>query len=52
MPAAIEKQNADLVKHLREQSFAVFREDVLKWAEEAIEGTDYAQFFKDGKPTR
>ena len=52
MLSAIEKQIADLVKHLREQSFPVFREDVLKWAEEAIEGTDYAQYFKNGKPTR
>ncbi len=30
----------------------MFPEDVLKWAEKAIEGTDYARFFPDGKPTR
>ncbi len=52
MPSAIVKQIADLVKHLSENNFPVFREDILKWAEEAIEGTDYAQYFKNGKPTR
>ena len=52
LPSAIEKHIADMVKYLREQSFLVFREDVLKWAEEAIEGTQYAQYFKNGKPTR
>jgi hypothetical protein len=51
LPSTIEKQIAEPVKHLREQSFSVFREDVLKWAEEAIEGTDSAQYFKNGKPT-
>jgi hypothetical protein len=52
LPSTIEKQIADMVKYLRELSFLVFREDVLKWADEAIAGTDYAQYFQNGKPTR
>jgi hypothetical protein len=52
LPSAIEKQIADQVKYLREQHYPVFSEDVLKWAEEAIEGTVYAKYFPDGKPTR
>ena len=43
---------ATLVKHLREQHFPVFTEEVLKWAEDAIEGTEYAKFFPDGKLTK
>ena len=46
----MEKQIVDLVKHLREQHYPVFSEDVIKWAEETIEGTDYAKFFPNGKP--
>ena len=42
LPSPIEKQIADMVKHLREQSLPVFREEVLKLTEEAIEGTDCA----------
>ena len=41
----MEKQIADMVKHLREQHYPVFSEDVIQWAEEAIEGTEYAKFF-------
>ena len=52
MPSAIEKHIAEPVKHLREQHYPVFPEDVLKWAEEAIEETVYAKYFPDGKPTR
>jgi hypothetical protein len=52
LPSAVEKEIADMVKHLREQKFPVFPEDVLKWAAEAIEGTGAASYFPDGKPTR
>jgi hypothetical protein len=52
LPSAIETQIADMVKHLMEQHKTVFPGDVLKWALEAIEETDYAEFFPDGKPTR
>ncbi len=52
LPTTIEKEIANMIKHLREQHFPVFTEDVLKWAEEAIEGTDCAQYFKNGKPNR
>ena len=30
----------------------MFPEDVLKWADEAIEGTVYAKYFMDGMLTR
>jgi hypothetical protein len=39
-------------KHLREQRYPVFPDDVLIWASEAIEGTVYASYFPYGKPTR
>ncbi len=52
LPSIIEKNIAEMVKHLREQKYPVFPDDVLKWAAEAIEGTDYAAFFPNGMPTR
>jgi hypothetical protein len=52
LPSNIEKNIAEMVKHLREQKYPVFPDDVLKWAAEAIEGTDYAAFFPSGMPTR
>lgn len=52
MPATIEKEIANMVKHLREHHFPMFTEDVLKWTEEAIEETEYAKFFPDGKPSK
>ncbi len=42
LPSAIEKEIAETVKHLREKKYPVFPEDVLKWADEAIEGTECA----------
>jgi hypothetical protein len=42
LPSSIEKENALNVKHMREQFSPLFQEDVIKWAVEAIAGTDYA----------
>jgi hypothetical protein len=52
LPSTIEKRIADMVKHLRVQYYPVFPEDVLKWAEEAIEGNVYAKYFPEVKPNR
>ena len=52
LPSAIEKDIAEVVKRMREQHYPVFPDDVLKWAAEAIEGTDAASYFPDGKPTK
>ncbi len=52
LPSAIEKEVAEIVKRVREQHYPVFPDDVLKWAAEAIEGTDTASYFLDGKPTK
>ena len=41
-----------IVKHMREQFYPVFQEDVIKWAAEAIAGTGYESYFPNGKPTR
>ena len=51
LPSAIEKRIATIVRGLRERKFPVFSEEVRRWAAEAIEGTDYAEYFVDGKPT-
>ncbi len=42
LPSYIEKDIALTVKNLREQLFPVFPDDVMKWAAEAIAGTEYA----------
>ncbi len=53
LPSAIEKENAETIKHLRENHYPVFPDDVMKWAIEAIEGTDHASHFVGmGKPIR
>ena len=51
MPSAIEMNIAETVKHLRDQHYPVFPEDVLKWTAEVIEGTIHKKYFKDGTPT-
>jgi hypothetical protein len=48
----MEKQIVDMAKHLKEQHYPVFPEEDIKWAKEAIEGSGYAKFFPNGKPTR
>ena len=52
LPSSIEKKIAEMVKHLREQKYPVFPDDVMTWAAEAIEETFYASYFPDGMPTR
>jgi hypothetical protein len=51
LPSHPEKKFAVVVRNLRAKKFPVFREDTLKWAEDAIAGTDYAAYFEKGKPT-
>ncbi len=41
-----------MVKHLRENQFPVFPEEVTKWTANAIENTEYADYFSNGIPTR
>ena len=41
-----------MVKHLRERQFPVFPEEVIKWTADAIENTEYADYFPNGIPTR
>ena len=52
LPSAIEKSIANMVKFLREQSFPVFPDDVMRWAADEIQGMEYAAYFPDGVPTR
>ncbi len=52
MPASIEKEIAENAKHMREQHYPVFPEDVMKWAAKAIAGTDPDSYFPAGTPTR
>ena len=47
MPPIIEKEIALIVKQVREQFFSVFIYVVIKWAAEAIAGTDHASYFPD-----
>jgi hypothetical protein len=51
LPSYLEKKIANCVRALRQRKFHVFPEEVLRWAAEAIEGTEYAAYFKGGKPT-
>ena len=52
LPSLIEKEIAMTVKHMREQFYPVFQDDVIKWAAEAIAGTLHESYFPNGKPTR
>ncbi len=52
MSSFLEKQIAKLVRALREKKFPASLEEILKWAAEAIEGTEYEKYFERGKPTR
>jgi hypothetical protein len=45
LPSSIENNIAETAKHLREQKYPLFPDDVTKWAAEAIEGTFYASLF-------
>jgi hypothetical protein len=40
-----------IVRNLRANVFPVFREEVLKWDEDAISDADYAAYFVESKPT-
>jgi hypothetical protein len=51
LPSHLEKRIADIVRTLRGKKFPVFREEVQKWAEEAIKDTEYANYFVGGTPT-
>jgi hypothetical protein len=48
-PSAIEKDFTETVKHLRENHYPVFPDDVMKWTAEAIEGTNHASYFVGAK---
>ena len=52
LPSRIEKEIAEMVNHMREHHYPVFPEDIMKWATEAIEGTDRASYFPGGRPSR
>ncbi len=47
----LEKKVAAVVRNLRAKKVPVFREEVLKWAEDKITDTEYAAYFEEGKPT-
>ncbi len=51
LPLVIE-EIPDMVTHLRDQSYPVFPDDIVKWAAQSIEWTFHASFFPDGKPPR
>jgi hypothetical protein len=51
LPSHIEKRVANVVRALRERKMPVFPEEILKWAADAVERTDYAHYFIDCKPT-
>ncbi len=51
LPSHLEKRVANIVRTLRGKKFPAFREECLKWAEEAIKDTEYADYFVNGMPT-
>jgi len=51
LPTYSVKRIVDVVRALRERKMLVFPEEVQKWTTDAIEGTDYAHYFVDDKPT-
>ncbi len=52
LPSSIEKEIGKMVEVRRERDFPVFPEEVIKWAAVRIEGTQYADYFQGGIPTR
>ena len=51
LPSSIEKKIAKVVRDLRQRKFPVFPEEIMRWAGEMIDGTEYASYFPDGMPT-
>ncbi len=46
----LEKRVAAVVRNLRAKKFPVFREEVLKWAEDAIADTEFVPIFWKASP--
>ena len=51
LPSHLEKKIANVVRNLRGKKFPVFKEEVLKSAEEAIKDTEYTSYFVGDSPT-
>ena len=49
LPSHLENRVANVIRNLRGKKFSVFREEVLKWAEEAIVDIEDARYFVGGK---
>ena len=52
LPSHVEKKIAAVVRGLRERKFPVFASEIMSWAADEIEGTEYADYFVDGKPSK
>ena len=48
VPFRMEEKIVKMVQYLRERKLPVFRDDILEWCSALIEGTPYANIFKDG----
>ena len=52
MPSHTEKKIAKIVCGLRAMKVPIFASEVISWAAEEIKGTEYANYFVDGEPTK